>query len=214
MTRNDPKLRISNRVALIPAGRIASSLVVAGSLFALASWVPFAAQAQPVGVKPRQPAATRAYLDVNAWCADYRHGEPRTDPAEMKRLKVVQSDLAPGFKPGDATDGIALLAAYSAGTREVAFGPTDGRHLSRADKHGADHLRRRGTRQRAAVRQQHASLRTCRGNGRRSGTPPDDALNSTVGRLRNMFRSIPNSTAPGNRRRRFLQAAAWACLAL
>ena len=29
-----------------------------------------------------------------------------------------------------------------------------------------------------------------------------------------MFRSIPNSTAPGNRRRRFLQAAAWACLAL
>ena len=113
MIRNDPKLRIPNKASLASAGRITGSLVVAGSLFALVSWFPVATRAQPVSLKARQPAATRTYLNVNAWCADFRRGISRTDPAEIKRLKVVQSDLAPGFKPGAATGGIALLAAYS-----------------------------------------------------------------------------------------------------
>ena len=113
MTRNNLKLRILNREAQAAVRRIAKGLVFAVSLLALADGVPAATGAEPVSLKPRQPAATRTYLDVNAWCADYRRGTPRTDPGEIKRLKVVLSDLAPGFKPGSSKDGIDLLAAYS-----------------------------------------------------------------------------------------------------
>ncbi len=113
MFRNDLKLRISNKEAQAVVRRIASGLAFAMGLFALANGVPPATGAEPVSLKPRQPAATRSYLDVNAWCADYRRGTPRTDPAEVKRLKVVLSDLAPGFDPGASKDGIDLLAAYS-----------------------------------------------------------------------------------------------------
>lgn len=87
-------------------------LVMAGCLLALAdgSWPVRVARAQPP--QPRQPAATQTYLDLNAWCADYRRGSSQADAAELKRLKVVEMDLAPGFNPGAGTDGTALLLAY------------------------------------------------------------------------------------------------------
>ena len=69
------------------------------------------ANAQALLLEPRQPAG-QATLDLNTWCADYRRGQPKAGAGELKRLRVVERDLAPGFNPGSRTDGIDLLLAY------------------------------------------------------------------------------------------------------
>lgn len=74
------------------------------------------AQAQPVTMEPRQPTASQSYLDLNAWCADYRPGitsaDSRAAGVDLKRLQTVQATLAPGFDPGRRGDGISLLRGY------------------------------------------------------------------------------------------------------
>lgn len=68
-------------------------------------------------LQPRQPAAASGgSLDVKAWCSDahVQHASNglAVSAGDLKRLKVAQADLAPGFDPGTRRDGLALLAAY------------------------------------------------------------------------------------------------------
>lgn len=92
--------------------------VILGCLLStiVAPMLPFGiAQAQPVTLQPRQPEASRGYLDLNTWCADHRPGRAAKGVqagAEQKRLLMAQASLAPGFNPGRHKDGIDLLRAY------------------------------------------------------------------------------------------------------
>lgn len=74
---------------------------------------PNLANAQSMTLEPRQPGASQDYLDLNAWCTEYRPGMAgKSLASEQKRLQAVQASLAPGFDPGRRKDGIALLQAY------------------------------------------------------------------------------------------------------
>lgn len=74
---------------------------------------------------PLFPAATAAGAPplagpVNppgvAWCEDYRPAKlsdaDRLRGTNLARLRAAQSELAPGFTPGNATTGLRLLADY------------------------------------------------------------------------------------------------------
>jgi hypothetical protein len=96
-------------------------LVVAAGLMA-ASFVrlpTFAASPAPApATAPKAPPLNERLQTQGDSCAQYRLGqlstEARIAEPNRTRLRAAQAELAPGFNPGKAADGILLLANYQA----------------------------------------------------------------------------------------------------
>lgn len=106
--------RLSTPRARLPLA-LAAALLLTVSITAVA----FAASpASPPAAAPKAPALNTPLRQDGGWCTQYRLGrltdETRVAEPNRRRLVAAQALLAPGFNPGEAVDGIRLIADYQA----------------------------------------------------------------------------------------------------